>query len=51
MFSKPKKLTSSHIKSQVSLSHIKTRYDYEFPLYLPNKFLINFMSVHAIPLC
>ena len=43
MLSKPKKLTSSPpIKSHVSLSHIKTRYGYDFPLYFPHEFFMDF---------
>ena len=45
LFSQPKKLTSSHIKSRASLSHIKTRQGYNFLLYFPHEFLKNFRSI------
>ena len=45
MFSKPKKLTSSPpIKSHVSLSDIKRRHGYDFLLYFPHEFLMNFIK-------
>ena len=37
IFSKPKKLTSSHIKAHVSLSCIKTRHGCDFILYFPHR--------------
>ena len=48
MFSKPKKLTSPPIKAHVSLSHIKTRHRYDFPLYFPREFLKKFISVYEV---
>ena len=40
MFSKPKQFHII-IKSDMSLSHIKTRHGYDFLLYFPCEFLMN----------
>ena len=48
MFSKPKKLTSSHIKLHVSLSHITTRHGYDFLSYFPHEFLMSFRNMYAM---
>ena len=48
MFCKPKKLTSSHIKSHVSLSHIKARHGYDFPLCFTYEFLMSFRSAFKL---
>ena len=47
MFFKPKKLTSfPPIKAHVSLSHIKARHGYDFPLYFPHEFLMNYKYMY-----
>ena len=49
MFSKPRKLSSSsHMKSHVSLSHVKTRQAYDFSLYFPHKLLLNFLNIYNV---
>ena len=43
MFSEPRKLDE---KSEACfLSHIKTRYGYDFPLYFPHEFLMSFLKI------
>ena len=41
------RVSSSHIKSRVrlSFSHVKTQHGYDFPLYFPHEFSVNFMMV------
>ena len=38
---------SSHMKSHVSLSHIKTRHGYDFLLYFPLEILMNFRNLYT----
>ena len=47
VFSKPNKLNfSPPIKAHVSVSHIKTQHSYDFPLYFPREFFMNYIYIY-----